>query len=390
MSHPEAYHGFATKAIHFGQPPDPTTGAVMVPISLSSTFQQKSPGEHQGFEYARTSNPTRLAFERCVAALEGGKYGLAFGSGLAATATLLHLLKPGDHVVCIDDVYGGTNRYFNRICAPHSGITFSMCDVNQPAALQAALTPATRLLWLETPTNPTLKLADIRAVCAAAHAHNVLVCVDNTFASPYCQQPLVLGADLVLHSVTKYLNGHSDVVMGVVVCSDEQLYQRLKFLQNGIGAIPSPFDSYLALRGLKTLHIRMREHERNALVVASFLETHAKVERVLYPGLPSHPQHELAKRQMKSFGGMITFYLRGTLVHARQFLETLRVFALAESLGGVESLVDHPVIMTHASVPADQRAKLGISDNLCRLSVGIEDVDDLVADLKYAFDHVKL
>ncbi len=326
-----------------------------------------------------------------MAACEGGKHGMAFGSGLAATMTILHLLKPGEHVVCIDDVYGGTNRYFNRICAPHTGITFSMVDVNDPVALERALAvPHTRLVWLETPTNPTLKLADIRAICTAAHKHQVRVCVDNTFMSPYFQNPLEHGADIVLHSVTKFINGHSDVVMGVLVCNDDELAAQLKFLQNGIGAIPSPFDSFLALRGLKTLHVRMREHERNALAVARFLETHALVERVVYPGLPSHPQHELAKRQMRGFGGMITFYLRGTLVHARQFLENLRVFALAESLGGVESLVDHPVIMTHASVPADQRAKLGISDSLCRLSVGIEDLADLIADLQHAFSHVKL
>jgi len=388
MAHAEDFAGWATKAIHAGQPHDPNTGAVIFPISVSSTFAQASPGVNKGFEYARTGNPTRNAFEQCVAAVEGGKHGLAFASGLAATTTLLHLFSSGDHIVCIDDVYGGTNRYFNRICAPHSGIKFSMVDVNDPAKLEEAITPQTKLIWLETPTNPTLKICDIRAIADRAHKSNILVLVDNTFMSPYFQRPLELGADIVLHSVTKFINGHSDVVMGVIATNSDDLNKRLRFLQNGMGAVPSPFDCFLAMRGLKTLHVRMREHEKNAMAIARFLEAHPKIEKVIYPGLPSHPQHEIAKKQMSGFGGMITIYLKGGLDESRIFMENLKLFALAESLGGVESLVDHPGIMTHASVPLEQRAKLGIKDNLIRFSCGIEDLNDLIADLTQALNHV--
>jgi cystathionine gamma-lyase len=382
-------HGFGTRSIHAGQAPDPTSGAVIIPISLSTTFQQVSPGVHRGWEYARTGNPTRDALEANIASLENAKWGAAFASGLAATASVTALLPGGSHIVCMDDVYGGTRRYFSRIAQPQ-GYKVSYVDFNNSESLEKAITSETRMMWLETPTNPLLKVVDISETARIAKKHNVLFVVDNTFLSPYFQNPLDLGADLVLHSCTKYINGHSDVVMGIVCGNDTEIHKRLKFVQNGMGAVPSAFDSFLVLRGTKTLHIRMREHERNALQIAQWLERHPKVERVLYPGLPSHPQHHIAKKQQRGFGGMVTFFLKGGLRESRQFLESLRLFALAESLGGVESLVDHPAIMTHASVPPEERAKLGISDSLVRLSVGLEDVDDLIHDLSNALDQVNL
>jgi len=381
--------GFATRAIHSGTRPDPITGAVVTPISLATTFVQRSPGEHTGYEYSRTGNPTRAAFEETLAATEKAKYGLAFASGSATTVTILHLLNSGDHVISVDDVYGGTNRYFNRVARPSNNIEFSMVDFTKEGELEAAIRPNTKMVWLETPTNPTLKLVDIAAISAIAKRHNLITVVDNTFASPYLQNPLEQGADIVVHSVTKYIGGHSDVVMGVLATNNEDLYTKLKFLQNSIGAIPSPFDCYMALRGLKTLHLRMREHSVNALAVAQYLEKHPLVEKVIYPGLPSHPQHELAKKQMKAFGGMVTFFIKGGIDESRVFLENLKLFALAESLGAVESLAEHPAIMTHASVPPEQRKLLGISDSLIRLSVGVEDQVDILADLERALKAVE-
>jgi len=380
--------GFGTKAIHAGQPPDAQTGAVCVPISLATTFVQQSPGVHQGFEYSRSGNPTRKAFEALLAACENGRWGLAFSSGLAAQTTITNsFLKSGEHIICGDDVYGGTNRYFSRVALPAMGITTSLVDFNAEGAIEKAIIKdKTKMIWMETPTNPTLKISDIKATAQIAKKHGLILVVDNTFMSPYFQKPLDLGADVVMHSVTKYINGHSDVVMGVLATSNEELYNKLKFFQNSIGAVPSPFDCYQAMRGMKTLHIRMREHAKNAQVVAEFLEKHPAIEKVTYPGLKSHPQHELAKKQMSGFGGMITFYLKGGLKESRTFLERLKLFALAESLGAVECLAEHPAIMTHASVPPDQRAKLGISDTMCRLSVGIEDIEDILADLKQALD----
>lgn len=376
--------GFATRTIHAGQQPDSVTGAVCVPISLGTTFVQKSPGEHTGYEYSRTGNPTRNAFEACVASLEGAKHGLAYASGSAATATILNMLNSGDHIITIDDVYGGTNRYFNKVTTPSNNFQFSFVDVSKDGELEKHITPKTKLLWLETPTNPTLKIVDIKKLSAIAHKHGLIVVVDNTFMSPYFQQPLSLGADIVVHSVTKFINGHSDVVMGVVATNDDALHTRLRFLQNSMGAVPAPFDCYMAMRGLKTLHVRMEAHARNAMTVASFLEGHPKIERVIYPGLKSHPQHKIASEQMTGYGGMITFFLRGGISESRAFLENLKLFALAESLGAVECLAEHPAIMTHASVPAEQRKKLGISDSLVRLSVGIENIEDIMADLKTA------
>jgi cystathionine gamma-lyase len=377
--------GFSTRAIHGGQSPDPSTGAVMPPIYATSTYAQSSPGVHKGFEYSRTQNPTRMAYERCIADLEGGSHGYAFASGMAATATLLELLDSGDHVVAMDDLYGGSFRLFERVRRRSANLDFTFTDLSDPSAAAAAIGPRTRMVWIETPTNPLLKLVDVAAVAAAAHARGALVVVDNTFATPWIQRPLELGADVVMHSATKFLNGHSDMVGGVAVVSDPALAERIGFLQNAIGAIGGPFDSFLALRGLKTLPLRMQRSSVSALEIASRLERHPRVERVLYPWLPSHPQHGLAKRQMANGGsGIVTFFLKGALPEARRFLERLEVFTLAESLGGVESLVDHPAIMTHASVPPAARAKLGISDSLVRLSIGIEDVEDLAADLDAA------
>jgi len=390
MSHNTSTYRFATNAIHAGQSPDPTTGAVMTPISLATTFQQASPGVHKGYEYSRTGNPTRTAYEKCIAALEKATYGLAFASGSSVTASIINTLTSGDHVISVDDVYGGTNRYFRKVAAPANNIQFSLVDFNDEQAFRAAFQPRTKLVWLETPTNPTLKVVDIKKSAEIAHEHGAILVVDNTFLSPYFQNPLELGADIVVHSVTKYINGHSDVVGGVLATNSEDLYTRLKFLQNSIGAVPAPFDCFMVLRGIKTLHLRMRQHEQNAFAVAKLLESSDKVERVAYPGLPSHPNHEIASRQQKGFGGMVTFWLKGGIEQSRQFLERLELFALAESLGGVESLAEHPVIMTHASVPAEERKKLGISDNLCRLSVGVEDVEDILSDLKNALDAVKL
>lgn len=375
--------GFDTRAIHAGQEPDEVTGAIMTPIFQTSTYVQRSPGEHTGFEYSRTHNPTRHALEDCLASLEGGKYGIAFASGSAAMATIMHLFKAGDHVVCGDDVYGGTYRLFNRVFK-ELGMGFSFVDMSDLDKFRASLTPETRLVWLESPTNPLLKISDIRAICDIAHERGIPVCVDNTFMSPYFQQPLALGADLVVHSTTKFVNGHSDVVGGIVITNDSEVHERLRFLQNAIGAVPGPMDAWLTLRGVKTLGIRMRQHEANAMKIAPFLESHPAVERVYYPGLESHPQHGLAKSQMNGFGGMITFELKGGLPAAKTLLETVKLFALAESLGGVESLIEHPAIMTHASIPAEVRAELGIGDGMVRLSVGIEDAADLIADLEHA------
>ena len=374
---------FNTRAIHAGQEPDPSTGAIMTPVYQSSTYVQASPGVHKGYEYSRTQNPTRAALEACIASLEGGAHGLAFASGCAATTTIMHLLKAGDHVVCMDDLYGGTYRLFTRVMS-EVGLEFSFADLSDPDALEPLLKPNTKLLWLETPTNPMLKLVDIQALADRAHAHGVQVVVDNTFMSPYFQNPLALGADLVVHSTTKFINGHSDVVGGAVVTNDDALSERLHFLQNSIGAIPGPMDCFFVLRGIKTLGLRMERHAANAARIARFLDDHPGVEQVIYPGLPSHPQHELARRQMSGFGGMITAVLSGGLDDARRMLERTHIFALAESLGGVESLIEHPAIMTHASVPPDVRAELGISDGLIRLSVGVEDIDDLIADLEHA------
>jgi len=379
---PEEF-GFETRAIHAGQAPDPATGALMTPLYLTSTFVQSAPGEHLGFDYTRSGNPTRGAFEACIANLEGARFGFATASGCAGAATILHLLQAGDHVVACDDMYGGTSRLFEQVFA-HQGLTFSYGDLTDVAALRPAMRPQTRLVWIETPTNPLLRLIDIRAAADVAHEAGALLAVDNTYSSPYFQRPVELGADIVLHSTTKYVNGHSDLVGGVIVTNDETVAQRLKFLANAIGGIQSAFDAYLCLRSLKTLAVRMQAHERNALAVAHFLEAHPKVEKVLYPGLVSHPQHALARRQMQGFGGMLAFHVEGGLAAARTLLDRVRVFALAESLGGVESLIEHPAIMTHASVPREKREALGIADNLIRVSVGIESEADLVRDLDQA------
>jgi cystathionine gamma-lyase len=375
-------HKFATKAIHAGQEPDPATGAIMTPIYATSTYVQTSPGVHKGFEYSRSQNPTRFAYERCIAALEGGARGFAFASGLAATATILDTLNSGDHVIAADDMYGGTFRLFERVRKRSAGLHFSYIDMSDPENVRRAATSRTRLIWIETPSNPMLKLIDLSRVAEIGRSLGAVTAADNTFASPWVQRPLEHGFDLVMHSATKYLNGHSDVIGGVVVVGgNAELAEHLTFLQNATGAVPSPFDSFLVLRGLKTLHLRMRAHCENAQRIAEWLAGHPRVERVIYPGLASHPQHDLARRQMNGFGGMITMLVKGGLDDSRRFLERCRVFALAESLGGVESLIEHPAIMTHASVPPEQRAQLGIADNLVRLSVGVEDADDLIADL---------
>lgn len=375
--------GFETRAIHAGQRPDPTTGAIMTPLYLSSTFAQSEPGKHKGFDYSRSGNPTRLAFETCVADLEGARYGYAMASGCIGATTIVHLLSAGDHVVACDDMYGGTFRLFDKVFA-RQGIQFSYLDLTDPGALESALQPSTKLLWLETPTNPLLKIMDIAALSDVAHAQGVHVVVDNTFMSPYFQQPLALGADIVLHSTTKYINGHSDLIGGVVITDDDELAEQLGFLANALGGVQSTFDSYLCLRSLKTLAVRMRAHEANALQIARFLEAHPRVDRVVYPGLPSHPQHDLAARQMSGFGGMLAVYLKGDLETARRVLSRVELFTLAESLGGVESLIEHPAIMTHASVDPAQRRAIGIDDTLLRISVGIESVDDLIDDLDRA------
>ena len=375
---------FASKTIHGGQAPDPSTGAIMPPIYATSTYVQSSPGVHQGFEYSRTHNPTRFAWERCLAELEGGRRGFAFASGLAAISTILELLDSGAHVLASDDLYGGTVRLFDRVRVRTAKLQFDYVDCTDLDAFAAALRPDTRLVWLETPSNPLLKLIDIAAIAERLAGRDILLAVDNTFATPWGQQPLALGADIVMHSATKFLNGHSDMVGGIVATNSDELGEEMAFLQNSVGAVAGPFDSFLALRGVKTLDVRMQRHNDSAQRIAEWLSNDARVESVIYPGLASHPQHALAERQMRGGGGIVTFFIRGGLDEARRFLERCEVFALAESLGGVESLVDHPAIMTHASVPADTRAKLGISDTLIRLSVGIEDVADLIDDLDNA------
>jgi cystathionine gamma-lyase len=374
-----------TAAIHAGQPPDPVSGAVMTPIVLASTFAQESPGKHKGYEYSRSGNPTRNALEACLAALEGGEHGFAFASGLAATTTMLMTLSPGDHVVCGDDVYGGTFRLLDQVIQPF-GISQSYVDMSDPKAVADAMRPETKMVWMETPTNPLLKIFDIRGAAEVAKGADVPLVVDNTFATPMLQRPLDLGATAVVHSTTKYLNGHSDVVGGAIVTSHEALGERLRFLQNALGAVPSPFDCYMVLRGLKTLGARIRTHVRSATTLAERLSEHPAIERVVYPGLPSHPGHELAKRQMSGAGGMITVFVKGGLEPARRMLERLELFTCAESLGGVESLAEHPAIMTHASIPREQRDALGISDGLVRLSVGLEDLEDLWGDLQHALE----
>lgn len=377
--------GPGTRAIHAGQAPDPSTGAVMPPIYATSTYAQSSPGVHQGFEYSRTHNPTRFAYERCVAGLEGGSRGFAFASGLAATSTILETLDSGSHVVCMDDVYGGTFRLFERVRRRSAGLDFSFVDLTDPAAFEAAIRPNTRMVWVETPTNPMLKIVDLRAVSAIVRKHGLRMVVDNTFASPILQRPLEHGADIVMHSATKYLNGHSDMVGGMVVVGDDaELAEQMAFLQNSIGAVQGPFDSFLALRGLKTLHLRMRAHCENAQALAEWLSTHAAVEQVIYPGLAAHPHHALAARQMDGFGGIVSVRIKGGYAGAQRFCERTELFTLAESLGGVESLVNHPAVMTHASVPVERRAALGIHDDLVRLSVGVETLDDLRHDLAHA------
>ena len=378
-------HGLGTRAIHAGQSPDPSTGAIMTPIYATSTYVQASPGVHKGYEYSRTQNPTRIAYEKCVAALEGGKAGYAFASGLAAAATVLDLLDSGSHVIAMDDLYGGSYRLFERVRRRSAGLDFTFLDLNDSAALKAALQPNTRMIWAETPTNPMLKVVDLAKLGAFARKHNLILVVDNTFCSPMLQRPLEYGAHLVLHSATKYLNGHSDMVGGVVVAGDDaELVEKMYFLQNSVGAVAGPFDSFLAMRGLKTLHLRMRAHCAGASELAAWLEKHPAIERVIYPGLKSHPQYALAKRQMDAPGGIISVVVKGGLRKARKTLERCELFALAESLGGVESLIEHPAIMTHASVPPANRKRLGISDGLIRLSVGVEDIEDLRAELDAA------
>jgi len=379
----EGRPGFATRAIHAGQAPDPATGAVVVPIYQTSTYAQDALGKHRGYEYSRTGNPTRAALETCIAALEGGAHGLAFASGMAAEAAIMQLLKPGDHTVAVDDLYGGSYRLFRRVLEP-MGLTFSFVDGSDLTAVEKSLTDRTRIVWVESPTNPLLKLVDIEAVSKLAHARQALLVVDNTFMSPYFQRPLSLGADIVVHSATKYLGGHSDVIGGTLVVNRDDLFERLSFLQNAVGGVPGPMDAWLVLRGIKTLAIRMREHEHNARQVAAFLVDHPKVARVFYPGLPDHPQRDLARRQMSGFGGMISFEVKGGLEPARRVVERTRLFTLAESLGGVESLIELPAAMTHASIPAETRRAHGVADGLVRASVGIEDVADLISDLDRA------
>ena len=382
--------GFATKAIHSGQEPDPSTGAIIGPIYTSSTYVQESPGEHKGFDYSRTSNPTRKALEICMTDLEEGGQGFAFSSGMAATATVLELLDTGDHVISMDDLYGGTYRLFENVRKRSSGLEFSYSNLSSLDGLESLLKPNSRMIWVESPSNPLLKIVDLEKVSAFAKKHNLISVCDNTFCSSYVQKPLNLGFDVVLHSATKYLNGHSDVIGGLVVSSQERedLAEQLAFLSNSIGSIMSPFDSFLVLRSLKTLAVRMEKHCENAFEVASFLEEHEAIEKIYYPGLSNHPNHEIAKKQMNGFGGMITIVLKGGLKTATTFLERTKIFALAESLGGVESLIEHPALMTHASVPTEVRKDLGIEDGLVRLSVGIESVEDLLDDLNQALSGV--
>lgn len=376
---------FDTLAIHAGQEPDPTTGAIMTPVYLTSTYVQDGPGEHKGYEYSRTQNPTRKALQECLAALEGAKHGFAFASGLAGSAMLMHLLSVGDHVVVSDDVYGGSFRIFDKVFRRH-GLEFTYADLSRPETFEAAITPKTKMVWVESPTNPMLKLIDLARIAETAKKRGVLSVCDNTFMTPYFQRPLELGFDVVTHSTTKYLNGHSDVVGGFVCTSNDELAQRMGFMQNAVGGVPGPMDCFLVLRGVKTLGVRMERHAQNAQKIAEFLVKHPKVNKATYPGLESHPQYALARKQMTGFGGMMTFDIKGGLESARRFLKAVKVFACAESLGGVESLIEHPAIMTHASVPKETREVLGISDGLIRLSVGIEDAQDLIDDLKQAFE----
>lgn len=376
----------STRVIHAGQTPDPTTGAVMTPIYATSTYVQESPGKHKGYEYSRTQNPTRQAYEKCIADLESGMQGYAFASGMAATATILELLQPGDHIIAIDDVYGGTYRLLERVRKRSAGLQVSFVDLCDEKKLEAAIRPETKMIWVETPTNPMLKIVDLAKIAAIAKKHKILCVADNTFATPILQRPLELGFDMVMHSATKYINGHSDMVGGIAIVGDnKELAEQMAFLHNAVGAIAGPFDSFLALRGVKTLAIRMQKHCSNAMELAHWLEQQPQVKRVIYPGLASHPHHQIAKKQMSDFGGMMSVELKYDLEKTKKMLERCHLFSLAESLGGVESLIEHPAIMTHASIPKDQREKLGISDGLIRLSVGIEDVNDLQHDLEQAF-----
>jgi len=374
---------FETRAIHAGCEPDSGTGAIMTPIFQTSTYVHESPGKHKGYDYSRTHNPTRTALEKNIASLEEGNYGLAFSSGMSAISTVTQLLDADDHVICCDDVYGGTFRLFDKILKRYN-LEFDFVDITSSQSLERYIKSNTKLIWLESPSNPLLKLVDIEAIAKIAKSRGIVTVVDNTFATPFFQQPLKLGAGIVMHSTTKYLNGHSDVIGGALVTNDQYLYNKLQFLQNAVGAVPSPFDCFLVLRGIKTLAVRMERHAGNALKIAEFLESHPKVRKVIYPGLKSHPQHELARKQMSGFAGIITFFIKGGLEAARRFLEKVKIFSLAESLGGVESLIEHPAIMTHASLPKEVREKIGISDELIRVSVGIENVDDLIDDLKQA------
>jgi len=384
MSRKRNKQGFETRAIHAGQEPDPTTGAIMTPIYTSSTYIQESPGVHKGYDYSRSVNPTRKALESCIADLEGSNYGFAFASGMSASATVLELLDSGDHVIAMDDLYGGTYRLFENVRKRSAGLEFTFCDLSDLNTLETSINKNTKMIWIETPTNPLLKIADLSAISQFAKKHNLIAVCDNTFCSPYIQNPLDFGFDIVVHSATKYLNGHSDLIGGVVVCSNEKedLANEILYLQNAVGSIMNPFDSFLLLRSLKTLSVRMERHCTNAHEIANLLESHQSIEKVIYPGLLSHPQHDIAKKQMKGFGGMISVVLKGGLDSATRFLEKTKIFSLAESLGGVESLIEHPAIMTHASIPREVREEIGISDGLVRLSVGIESLDDLVEDIE--------
>ena len=386
MSRKKNKQGFETRAIHAGQEPDPTTGAIMTPIYTSSTYVQESPGVHKGYDYSRSVNPTRKALEACIADLEGSSFGYAFASGMAASATVLELLNSGDHVIAMDDLYGGTYRLFENVRKRSAGLNFTFCDLSDLDTLEDSLNEKTRMIWIETPTNPLLKIADLEAISTFAKKNNLISVCDNTFCSPFVQNPLELGFDVVVHSATKYLNGHSDLIGGVVVCSQEKenLANELLYLQNAVGSIMNPFDSFLLLRSLKTLPVRMERHCSSAQTIASYLESHDSIEKVIYPGLTSHPQHEIAKKQMNGFGGMISVVLKGGLTSATRFLERTNLFSLAESLGGVESLIEHPAIMTHASIPAEIREEIGISEGLVRLSVGIESIEDLLEDIDNA------
>lgn len=376
---------FDTRTIHAGQEPDPVTGAIITPIYATSTYVQQSPGVHKGYEYTRSHNLTRYAYERCVADLEGGTKGFAFASGMAASATILDMLESGDHVISTDDLYGGSYRLFENVRKGSAGLKFTFADLSDPENLEKSLTPETKMIWVETPTNPLLKLIDLKAVAKFAKERGLLTVCDNTFSSPYFQRPLEFGFDMVIHSATKYINGHSDMIGGLVVVGENpEIEEKMTYLQNAVGAVQGPFESFLVLRSLKTLHLRMERHGENALAIAKWAESHPKIEKVLYPGLTSHPQHELAKRQMNGFSGIVTIFIKGGLKETRKFMERTKLFALAESLGGVESLSTHPAIMTHASIPREIREKIGITDNLVRLSVGVENIDDLIDDLEAA------